>query len=140
VVGIAGASLNIIFVMLIFKPVFSNMREDVFLKIGGNRNLWGKEILLSLFIDVYKYLTLSKSFLKLDFINCLEFMITGLFIWFTIFKQDETRAVDLTKDYILLAPEVFVLLLVLLNNIQGHYLVRKNSHISFNSNLFNPLI
>ena len=34
--------MNLIFVLLIAKPVFSNMYEDVFLKIGGNRNLWGK--------------------------------------------------------------------------------------------------
>ena len=76
--GIAGASLTMIFVLSIFRPVFNNMREDVFLKIGANRNVW----------EVYKYLTLSKSLLKLDLLNCIEFMITGIFVWYTVFELD----------------------------------------------------
>jgi hypothetical protein len=74
-IGIGGAFLSMLFVLSILKPVFNNMREDVFLKIGGNKNVW----------DVYKYLTLSKSFLKLDLINCVEFFITGIFVWYTVF-------------------------------------------------------
>ena len=42
IIGIAGAVLCTILVLLISKPVYSNMREEVFLRIGGNRNVWGK--------------------------------------------------------------------------------------------------
>ncbi len=90
--------MNLIFVILIAKPVFSNMYEDVFLKIGGNRNLWGK-IDNHIRIDVYKYFSVSKSFLKLDLINSFEFMVAGLFIWFTIFESHKKRNEDLKMDY-----------------------------------------
>lgn len=88
ITGICGAIIIMIFVIVIFKPVYSNMREDIFLKIGGNRNLWGKccilSVIFTIYLEVLKCFSLGKSFLKLDLINCLEFMITGLFIWFTI--------------------------------------------------------
>lgn len=112
-IGIVGASLCIVFVLLIFKPVFNNMYEDVFLKIGGNRNLW----------DVYRYLTLSKSFLKLDLINLVEFMITSLFIWYTVLKRDPDSSHE-QWNYIMLAPEVFIIILLIICNVHGHYLVR----------------
>jgi hypothetical protein len=62
---------------------------------------------------VYKYLTLSKSFLKLDLINCVEFMITGLFVWYTVFIKDQDQtSKDKNYDYFLLGPEVFIVLLI----------------------------
>ena len=84
-IGIGGAVIVMAFVIAVFRPVFSNMKEDIFLKIGSNRNVWGNHSLANMSIDVYKYLSVSKSFLKLDLVNCVEFMITGIFVWFTIF-------------------------------------------------------
>lgn len=84
-IGIGGAVIVMAFVIAVFRPVFSNMKEDIFLKIGSNRNVWGKHSLANISTDVYKYLSVSKSFLKLDLVNCVEFMITGIFVWFTIF-------------------------------------------------------
>jgi hypothetical protein len=42
IAGIAGAVVCTILVLLIVRPVYSNMYEEVFLRIGGNRNVWGK--------------------------------------------------------------------------------------------------
>jgi hypothetical protein len=42
IIGIVGAIICTVLVLLISRPVYSNMREDVFLRIGGNRNVWGK--------------------------------------------------------------------------------------------------
>jgi hypothetical protein len=73
-------------------------------------------------IDVYKYFTLGKSFLKLDLINCSIFMITSLFIWFYV-QQKDVEA-NYTRNMTLLAPEIFFFVAILLNNIHGHYIVR----------------
>ena len=40
--GIVGAVLLMIMIIVIVKPVYSNMRGDIFLKIGGNTNKWSK--------------------------------------------------------------------------------------------------
>ena len=71
---------------------------------------------------MYKYFSAGKSFLKLDLINCVQFMITGVFIWYTIYERDVEA--NRQKNLILLAPEVFFFLLLLFNNLHGHYLVR----------------
>ena len=42
---------------------------------------------------------MTKSFLKLDLINCVEFMIASLFIWFSIYDADKTAGKDLNMDY-----------------------------------------
>ncbi len=42
IAGIAGAVLCTLLVIFISKPVYSNMYEDVFLRIGGNQNVWCK--------------------------------------------------------------------------------------------------
>jgi hypothetical protein len=41
-VGIGGAFLATAFILAILKQVYKGMTEDVFLKIGGNGNMWGK--------------------------------------------------------------------------------------------------
>lgn len=41
-VGLIGAVLATTFILAILKPVYKSMQEDVFLKIGGNGNMWGK--------------------------------------------------------------------------------------------------
>jgi hypothetical protein len=40
--GIFGSIAVVILILLIVKPVYSGMYEDVFLKIGGNGNMLGK--------------------------------------------------------------------------------------------------
>lgn len=55
IAGIAGAVLCTILVIAISKPVYSNMFEEVFLRIGGNRNVWCKLIIIESFIEMYKY-------------------------------------------------------------------------------------
>ena len=76
IMGIIGSTIFTVFILLILKPVFDGMYEDVFLKIGGNGNMW----------QVYKYFTLCKSFLKLDVVISSEFFITAYFYWFNMRK------------------------------------------------------
>lgn len=114
--GIGGSIISVALILLIVKPVYNGMYEDVFLKIGGNGNMWGKKYIsfinLFLWIDVYKYFTLSKSFLKLDFLISAEFMITIYFLSYN------------TKDALyFLAIDIFFSLLIIANNIHGHLLV-----------------
>jgi hypothetical protein len=40
--GIAGSIITVTLILIIVKPVYNSMYEDVFLKIGGNGNMWGK--------------------------------------------------------------------------------------------------
>jgi hypothetical protein len=35
-----GGVLSTVLILIIAKPVYDNMYEDIFLKIGGNRNMW----------------------------------------------------------------------------------------------------
>jgi hypothetical protein len=47
-----GSGVGMIFISLIIKPVYHGVREDLFIKIGGNHNMWGKNIHnLQLFIS-----------------------------------------------------------------------------------------
>ena len=48
IAGIAGCFVATILFLLIIKPVYDGMYEDVFLKIGGNFNMWSNLALLSL--------------------------------------------------------------------------------------------
>jgi hypothetical protein len=84
IAGIAGAVVCTILVLLIIRPVYSNMYEEVFLRIGGNRNVWGKIRWHFISLAVYKFYTLCKSFLELDLIITLVFMLTSIFIWYNI--------------------------------------------------------
>ena len=43
-IGIGGSFIALVFVLALLKPVYSSMLEDIFLKIGGNRNIWSKLI------------------------------------------------------------------------------------------------
>ena len=70
---------------------------------------------------MYKYYTLCKSFLELDLIICLVFMLTSIFIWFSLEQRDDESRRKL--NLYLLIPEVAVLLGVIVNNWHGHYLV-----------------
>ena len=46
--GLGGSVIATGFLLVILRPVYKSMQEDVFLKIGGNGNMWG--MLLSLLI------------------------------------------------------------------------------------------
>jgi len=49
----------------------------------------GVRIVLHLMlIDAYFNFTLAKSLLKLDLINCIAFMTTSIFIWYTVEEKD----------------------------------------------------
>ncbi len=100
--GIGGSIIAVILILIIVKPVYEGMYEDVFLKIGGNGNMW----------EVYKYFTLCKSLLKLDFLISAEFMITIFFLSYNTSDSLKYLAVD-----------VFFMLAILGNNIHGHILV-----------------
>jgi len=100
--GIGGSIVVVILILLIVGPVYNGMYEDVFLKIGGNGNMW----------EVYKYFTLCKSLLKLDFLISAEFMITMFFLSYN------------TKDSLyFMAVDIFFCLAILANNVHGHLLV-----------------
>lgn len=113
--GLGGSILATAFILLILKPVYKSMQEDVFLKIGGNGNMWGilSNSFINILLDVYKYFTLCKSFLKLDLIICIFFSITSFFFWYVT-----------DKDYYLLPVEIVMVLLILVNSYHGHYIVR----------------
>lgn len=44
-VGIIGGTFVVVFIMLVSKPIYESMKEDIFLKIGANQNVWGKKLL-----------------------------------------------------------------------------------------------
>lgn len=105
--GIGGSILAVILILVIVRPVYFGMYEDVFLKIGGNGNMW----------EVYKYFTLCKSLLKLDFLISAEFMITIFFLSYNTSDSVKYLAVD-----------VVICVAIIGNNIHGHLLV--NSYVS----------
>jgi hypothetical protein len=76
-----------VFIFLIVKPVFDNMYEDIFLKIGGNLNQW----------ETYKFYSLTKSCLKMDLIINFLFMVTIMFIMY--------------NPYFVVSPDCFLLII-----------------------------
>lgn len=101
-VGIFGSTFVTIFVCAIAKPIYESMYEDIFLKIGANKNVW----------EVYKYYSLAKSLIKLDLVLNCEFMLTVFFLMYY----------DLTT-YVYLGVDVFASLLMLFCAIYGHLIV-----------------
>lgn len=106
----------IIFILLIYKPVFSYMYEEIFLKIGGNVNVWGKILIcyLNLFvlIETYKYFSWYKGLMKLDLVINVEFMLTVFFL-----------AYNAEKNYYVLIGDIGFSVIILLNNAHGHFIV-----------------
>lgn len=91
------------------------MYEEIFLRIGGNVNVWSKKInrfLTSINVVTYKYYTLCKGLIKLDFSINVEFMATVLFI-----SYDVERNI-----YVLIGNTLFTLL-VLWNFVYGQHIV-----------------
>lgn len=72
-IGLVGSIITAVFVGLIIKPLYKGMQGDVFILIGGNETMWA----------VYKWFTLCKGFIKLDFISNTLFMITSIFFWYS---------------------------------------------------------
>lgn len=108
-----GSVISMTLILIIVKPVYNGMYEDVFLKIGGNGNVWGMFYqILTCHIEVYKYFTLCKSLLKLDFLISVEFMTTIFFLSYN------------TKDSLyFIAIDIFFALIIIANNVHGHFLV-----------------
>jgi len=75
--AIAGCFLITLFVCLITKPTYENMRSDIFLKIGGNNNMW----------EVYKNFCMCSSIMKYDLILSFLFLVT---IFFLTYHNNET--------------------------------------------------
>lgn len=71
-IGLAGSVITILILLSLIKPMRKSMEEDVFLKIGGNR----EKLLL------FRYYSYTKSFLKIDLINNVLFMTTAYFFWY----------------------------------------------------------
>ena len=67
-----------------------------------------------------------KSLIKLDLINSVAFMVTSLFIWYTIEQRDTQD--NREKNLFLLAPEIIFFIAILINNYQGHTIVSKLLH------------
>ena len=40
-IGIGGSVIAVSMILMIVRPVYDGMYQDVFLKIGGNGNMWG---------------------------------------------------------------------------------------------------
>lgn len=80
------------------------MEEDIFIKIGANELKW----------QLYKYQKTSRSFLKIDIIISIEFMITCFFFWSST-----------NQSFPLLIPEVIFSLIIIANNIHGHKILDK---------------
>ena len=62
----------------IIPAVYEDIKDNIFLLLGGNRNLW----------DNFYNLTLTMSALKLDIIANLEFWTTFFFLLYTIDYTD----------------------------------------------------
>jgi hypothetical protein len=116
--------IAIVLIVLIVKPVYDSMYEDVFLRIGGNRNLWGNHnIIFNFSSEVYKYYTLSQSFIKLDLMINVEFLIT---MFFVMYGQGNLINNDTDNSYFIgmLSFDVLFSLLVIFVSILGYLLVR----------------
>jgi hypothetical protein len=102
------------------------MKEDIFLKIGANQNVWGKKNNIhTLFIDVYKNFSLCKSILELDITLNAEFMLLVFFLFYNI--QDG----DSQLKYYDLAGDIFFTVLILFTNIYTHVIVRSTYSYNF---------
>lgn len=64
--------------MTIIPAVYEDIKDNIFLLLGGNRNLW----------DNFYNLTLTMSALKMDIIANLEFWTTFFFLLYTIDYQE----------------------------------------------------
>lgn len=115
-VGIAGSVIVIIFILLIYKHVYANMYEDIFLKIGGNVNVWGKvfPIMIIIISETYKYFSWCKGLMKLDLIINAEFMLTVFFLSYNV-----------EKNYYVLGGNIGFAVLILFNNAHGHFIVSR---------------
>ncbi|CDW82798.1 UNKNOWN [Stylonychia lemnae] len=109
-IGVGGSIIALTLILLIVRPVYLSMYEDVFLKIGANGNIW----------EVYKYFTLTKSFLKLDLLISVEFMITIYFLTYN------------TRDSLYyIAVDIFFSVAIFANNIHGHLLINRKLYKQF---------
>ena len=71
-IGLAGSVITILILLALVKPMRKSMEEDVFLKIGGNRDK----------LMLFRYKSFTSSFIKIDFINSVLFMTTAYFFWY----------------------------------------------------------
>jgi hypothetical protein len=62
----------------IIPAVYEDIKDNIFLLLGGNRNLW----------DNFYNLTLTMSALKMDIIANLEFWTTFFFLLYTVDYSD----------------------------------------------------
>lgn len=62
--------LILIVVFLILPAVYEDIKDNIFLVLGGNRNLWAN----------FYHITLSQSAVKLDLLANLEFWTTFFFV------------------------------------------------------------
>ena len=45
-IGIFGGASIVAIILFIAKPIYEEMKEDIFLKIGANQNMWGNSLSL----------------------------------------------------------------------------------------------
>ena len=99
----------------IIPAVYEDIKDNIFLLLGGNRNLW----------DNFYNLTLTMSALKMDIIANLEFWTTFFFLLYTVDYSD--------SQYPIWAYWSFygsLLFIVLLTDVFGYRSVRFNSNSS----------
>ena len=94
----------------IIPAVYEDIKDNIFLLLGGNRNLWNN----------FYNLTLTMSALKMDIIANLEFWTTFYFLLYTI---DYTNAEFPVWSY--WAVYGFLLFVVLLTDVLGYRSVSK---------------
>lgn len=80
-VGFGGAIVTVLLLLALVKPMRKSMEEDVFLKIGGNRDK----------LMLFKYESYSRTFLKVDFINSALFFTTSYFYVYSTNNENNSQ-------------------------------------------------
>lgn len=107
--------------ILIIPAVYEDIKDNIFLLLGGNRNLW----------DNFYNLTLTMSALKIDIIANLEFWTTFFFLLYTIDYSDAQF-----PKWAYWSVYGTLLFIVLLTDIFGYRSVSPSfSTINFNNSL-----
>mmetsp|Transcript_23961 Transcript_23961/g.18286 ORF Transcript_23961/g.18286 Transcript_23961/m.18286 type:complete len:137 (+) Transcript_23961:253-663(+) len=92
------------------------MKEDIFLKIGGNQNVW----------DTYSSFTLCKGVIELDLVLNIEFFLTVFFMFYDVNQGLEDNNQELNQwRYYFLGFDIFFFAMLLLVNLYSHIIINR---------------
>jgi len=118
----------LIMVYLILPAVYEDIKDNIFLVLGGNRNLWAN----------FYHITLSQSAVKLDLLANLEFWTTFFFVVINFEFLDENESeggkTNIVPIYVYWIIYGVTLLVLVIADIVGYKSIKninKSSYLSF---------